>query len=121
MIRVEGDFKQHQDLSKLHCVDGAAFNSRLWEHESQCLPDTRVDLLQQIITWSKDPTGACIFWLNGIAGAGKSTIARTVARTWSIRNNLAGSFFFSKGRGDLGHAANSSLVSLPVNKHAAFY
>ncbi|KAF8535433.1 NACHT and WD40 domain protein [Trichophaea hybrida] len=115
MVRVEGgveqlqqdfaDLKQHEDLSKLHCVDGAAFNSRLWEHESQCLPDTRVDLLQQIITWSKDPSGACIFWLNGIAGAGKSTIARTVARTWSDQNQLGGSFFFSKGRGDLGHAA----------------
>ncbi|KAF8537665.1 vegetative incompatibility protein HET-E-1 [Trichophaea hybrida] len=99
------DLKQHQDLSKLHCVDGAAFNSRLWEYESQCLPDTRVDLLQQIITWSNDPSGACIFWLNGIAGAGKSTIARTVARTWSDQNQLGGSFFFSKGRGDLGHAA----------------
>jgi len=96
--------KQHQDISKLHCVDGAAFNSRLWEHESRCLPDTRVDLLQQIITWSKDPSGACIFWLNGIAGAGKSTIARTVARTWSDQRQLGGSFFFSKGRGDLGHA-----------------
>ncbi|KAF8544656.1 NACHT and WD40 domain protein [Trichophaea hybrida] len=131
MVRVEGgferlqqdvsggfaDLKQHQDLSKLHCGDGAAFNSRLWEHESQCLPDTRVDLLQQIITWSKDPTGACIFWLNGIAGAGKSTIARTVARTWSDQNQLAGSFFFSKGRGDLGHAAKffTSLAAQLTN------
>ena len=96
--------KPHQDLTKLHCVDGAAFNSRLWEHESRCLPDTRVDLLQQIITWSKDPSGACIFWLNGIAGAGKSTIARTVARTLSDQRQLGGCFFFSKGRGDLGHA-----------------
>ncbi|KAF8535105.1 NACHT and WD40 domain protein [Trichophaea hybrida] len=126
MIRVEGGIEQlqqdfadlkHQDLSKLHCVDGAAFNSRQWEHESQCLPDTRVDLLQQIITWSKDPSGACIFWLNGIAGAGKSTIARTVARTWSDQKQLGGSFFFSKGRGDLGHAAKffTSLAAQLTN------
>ncbi|KAF8535913.1 vegetative incompatibility protein HET-E-1 [Trichophaea hybrida] len=111
------DLKQHQDLSKLHCVDGAAFNSRLSEHESQCLPDTRVDLLQQIITWSKDPSGACIFWLNGIAGAGKSTIARTVARIWSDQKQLGGSFFFSKGRGDLGHASKffTSLAAQLTN------
>jgi hypothetical protein len=92
-------------LSKLPCADGAAFNSRLWEHESQCLPETRVDLLQHIITWSQDPSGACIFWLNGIAGTGKSTIARTVAHTWAAQKQLGASFFFSKGRGDLGHAA----------------
>ncbi|KAF8525024.1 hypothetical protein BDD12DRAFT_923863 [Trichophaea hybrida] len=57
---------------------------------------TRVDLLQQIVTWSKDPSGACIFWLNGAAGTGKSTIARTVARTWANENQLGASFFFSK-------------------------
>jgi len=96
--------KQHQDLSQLPCADGAAFNSRLWQHEPECLPDTRVDLLQQIIAWSDDCSGASIFWLNGIAGTGKSTIARTVARKWYKQNRLGASFFFSKGRGDLGHA-----------------
>jgi hypothetical protein len=93
-----------QDKLDGHCANGAAFNSRLWEHESHCFPDTRVDLLKQIISWSKDPRGACIFWLNGIAGTGKSTIARTVARTWSDQRRLGASFFFSTGRGDLGHA-----------------
>jgi len=85
-------------------VDGAAFNSRLWEHEPLCLPETRVDLLQQIMTWSEDPNGACIFWLNGIAGTGKSTISRTVARACADQKRLGACFFFSRGRGDLGHA-----------------
>jgi len=96
--------EQDRLLSKLPYADGAAFNSRFWEHEAECLPDTRVDLLEHINSWSKDPRGACIFWLNGIAGTGKSTIARTVARTWSNQKRLGASFFFSKGRGDLGHA-----------------
>ena len=101
-----GSHDEHgRHLSKLPYADGAAFNSRLWEHESECLSGTRVDLLQEIITWSNDPNGACIFWLNGIAGTGKSTIARTVARTWSGQNRLGASFLFSKGHGDLGHAA----------------
>ncbi|KAF8537817.1 vegetative incompatibility protein HET-E-1 [Trichophaea hybrida] len=99
-----GQDENDRHLSKLPYADGAPFNSRLWEHESQCLPETRVDLLQQIITWSKDPSGAGIFWLNGIAGTGKSTIARTVARTWYDQKRLGASFFFSNGRGDLGHA-----------------
>ncbi|KAF8537845.1 putative WD-repeat protein [Trichophaea hybrida] len=95
---------QNQYLSLLPYANGAAFNSRLWEHESLCLRDTRVDLLEQIKMWSKDSHWPYIFWLNGIAGTGKSTIARTVANTWYKENRLGASFFFSKGRGDLGHA-----------------
>ncbi|KAF8541793.1 hypothetical protein BDD12DRAFT_878003 [Trichophaea hybrida] len=96
--------KQDRHFAKRPCADSAAFNARIWEHESLCLPDTRVDLLEQIMTWSKDSHGACIFWLNGVAGTGKSTIGRTVARTWSNQRQLGASFFFSRGRGDLGHA-----------------
>jgi hypothetical protein len=46
----------------------------------------------------------CIFWLRGLAGTGKSTIARTVARRYHDRQRLAASFFFSRGGGDVGHA-----------------
>jgi hypothetical protein len=42
--------------------------------------------------------------LNGLAGSGKSTIARTVARYFSDRQRLGASFFFSRGGGDVGHA-----------------
>jgi hypothetical protein len=89
---------------KLHSADGAAFNHRTWEHHPLCLPNTRVDLLQQIITWSENPNAACIFWLNGMAGTGKSTIARTIACTCANQKRLGASFFFSRGRGDLSNA-----------------
>jgi len=91
-------------LSKLPFAAGAALHSRLQEHEPQCLPNTRVDLLNQIMTWSNNLSGACIFWLNGRAGTGKSTIARTVARVVADQKQLGASFFFSRGRGDRGHA-----------------
>lgn len=39
-----------------------------------------------------------------MAGTGKSTIARTVADKFAEQNKLGASFFFSRGRGDLGHA-----------------
>jgi len=42
--------------------------------------------------------------LSGWAGTGKSTIARTVAREHYDRKQLAASFFFSRGGGDVGHA-----------------
>ena len=39
-----------------------------------------------------------------MAGTGKSTIARTMADHFSSENRLIANFFFSKGRGDRGHA-----------------
>ncbi len=45
--------------------------------------------------------GQCIYWLNGMAGTGKSTIARTVARTCCDEERLGASFFFSRGGGEL--------------------
>jgi hypothetical protein len=42
--------------------------------------------------------------LNGLAGTGKSTIARTVARNYFDKKRLGASFFFSRGGGDVGHA-----------------
>ena len=54
--------------------------------------------------WSRNHNSACIFWLNGMAGTGKSTIARTVAHNLNEEECLGASFYFSRGRGDLGHA-----------------
>jgi hypothetical protein len=42
--------------------------------------------------------------LSGIAGTGKSTIARTISRDFADQKCLGASFFFSRGRSDLGHA-----------------
>src|SRR5204863_7838822 len=43
-------------------------------------------------------------WLNGMAGTGKSTIARTVAREFYSQGRLGASFFFSRGTEDRSHA-----------------
>ncbi|OCK98911.1 uncharacterized protein K441DRAFT_540150, partial [Cenococcum geophilum 1.58] len=45
-----------------------------------------------------------IFWLNGLAGIGKSTIAYTIARKYYEENRLGVSFFFLKGGGDVSYA-----------------
>jgi hypothetical protein len=44
-----------------------------------------------------------IFWLNGLAGIGKSTITRTIARRYFKEERLGASFFFSRGGGDVSH------------------
>ena len=92
-------------LSKLPIAKHATFDSHVDEHNARCHPDTRVDLLRKITTWAGDPLGECIFWLNGMAGTGKSTISRTVAQSFADKGVLGASFFFKRGEQDRGNAA----------------
>jgi len=85
------------------------------------LQDTRVELRKQIMDWCDDPDSKCFFWLNGMAGTGKSTISRTIARELAEKKRLAASFFFTRGRKDVSHAgmffttiAAQLAISLPV-------
>jgi hypothetical protein len=64
-----------------------------------------VELLRQIDTWASNRGSECIFWLNSIAGTGKSTISHTVAQNFTEKGNLGASFFFKRGEGDRGCAA----------------
>ena len=91
---------QEDPLSLLPSVKSAPFNSYNHQHKPTCLQDTRVDLLQGIYDWADGTDGQderCIFWLNSLAGTGKSTVSRTVARRYNEQKRLGASFFFSKG------------------------
>jgi hypothetical protein len=46
-----------------------------------------------------------MFWLNGMAGTGKSTISRTIAREFAYGHQLGASFFFKRGEGDRSNAS----------------
>jgi hypothetical protein len=91
-------------LNRLPYAEEALFNSFNKRHEPCCLPGTRVDLLEVFYAWAEGHNEQFIFWLNGLAGTGKSTIARTVARKYFDNGQLGASFFFSRGGGDVGHA-----------------
>ncbi|KAK5994039.1 Vegetative incompatibility HET-E-1-like protein [Cladobotryum mycophilum] len=95
---------QRAVLEKLNGLDGAAFDSHENEHNAMCLDGTRRELLGQIAQWTDAVDYERIYWLQGMAGTGKSTIARTVARDLASVNRLAGSFFFKRGEGDRGSA-----------------
>ena len=96
---------QNIDLAKLPIANGASFDSHSDEHTARCLANTRVELQRQIREWATDPDGKSIFWLNGMAGTGKSTIAKTMAYTFADDGHLGASFFFKKGEGDRGNAS----------------
>jgi len=61
-----------------------------------CLRGTRRDVLGQLENWLEDGQGQRIFWLNGLAGTGKSTIAQTFAEITFAEGKLGASFFCSR-------------------------
>lgn len=66
------------------------------EYETLCYPLTRVVLLQRIKDWATGAGEECIFWLQGKAGTGKSTISRTIIRNLIEEKHLVASFFFKR-------------------------
>ncbi|KAM0219086.1 hypothetical protein ACHAQD_006602 [Fusarium lateritium] len=113
-----GQLRELHDLVRHDVNEGAVERARLqlkdllinpkdaFDHihhpeNSFCLEDTRVAVLQDIETWSRDSKDPRICWLPGLAGTGKSTISRTVARDLKGKS-LGASFFFKKGTGNRG-------------------
>ena len=88
----------NKECSILSVASDAIYNSRAEEHKARCHSNTRVELLCRIEAWVTDPNGKCVFWLNGMAGTGKSTVSRTVAERLSDQGVLGGSFLFQTMR-----------------------
>ena len=61
-----------------------------------CLKGTRGAVLNEIESWTKDFKQSPVFWLNGLAGTGKSTIAQTVSQRILADGQLGASFFCSR-------------------------
>ena len=61
-----------------------------------CLKGTRDAVLDEIEMWSKDYSLSPVYWLNGLAGTGKSTIAQTIAERLFADGRLGASFFCSR-------------------------
>ena len=57
-------------------------------------------MLDKIEQWAEDFDQSPIFWLHGLAGTGKSTIAQTIAERLFAGGRLGASFFCSSGADD---------------------
>ncbi|KAL8817830.1 MAG: hypothetical protein Q9191_008069 [Dirinaria sp. TL-2023a] len=88
-------------LKSISRIGDAAYNSYENQRHRSCLINTRVGLLQQITDWAICDSSQYIFWLQGRAGTGKSTIALTIAQALDKQGASLASFFFKRGAGDL--------------------
>ncbi|VUC32280.1 unnamed protein product [Clonostachys rosea] len=105
-------------IHRIPHAEDAAYDSRVEEQNPVCHPHTRSGILSDIREWTDDPYAKSIFWLNGMAGTGKSTISRTVARSLAQTHSLGASFFFKRGesnRGDSGLFFSTLAFQLASN------
>lgn len=108
-------------IDQLPCVIDAVWDSHAEEHNATCLENTRKDILRDINDWVKNTTDGAktVFWLNGMAGTGKSTISRTIARSLSETGTLGASFFFKRGetnRGNISKFVTTIARQLATNQ-----
>ena len=62
-----------------------------------CMPGTRADLIERLTSFAvSEGTSQRLFFLSGIAGCGKSSVATSVANSLHERGCLSGSFFFQR-------------------------
>ena len=87
----------------MHHIAAAGYRSG---NRQGCLRGTRKDVLWQIESWLADERDQRVFWLNGLAGTGKSTIAQTFAETSFSDGKLGASFFCSRDFEDRSNIQN---------------
>ena len=80
-------------LNGLRHADGAGHRSG---NRDGCLRGTRRNVLLQLEDWLENEQGPRVFWLNGLAGTGKSTITQTFAEITFAEGKLGASFFCSR-------------------------
>ena len=81
-------------LDRCHSARGAGYRHG---DRRGCLKGTRGSVLAEIEHWTEDFNMSPVFWLNGLAGTGKTTIAQTIAERLFADNRLGASFFCSRG------------------------
>jgi hypothetical protein len=86
-------------LDRLHPVTQAFYDAP--GAASLCMEGTREQLIRHIFTWfdNTDSSSEHAFWLSGLAGTGKSSVAQTIAHLAKGQGRLAATFFFSRNSG----------------------
>ncbi|KAG9095354.1 hypothetical protein FRC06_009865, partial [Ceratobasidium sp. 370] len=104
--------QMNSNINIWRIVDEQATSSRLWRMcpsqaawycsaesaslRDSCTPNTRVAVLQQLRAWTQDSASKKVYWLNGMAGTGKTTIAYTLCEQLDEERRLAACFFCSR-------------------------
>ncbi|KAF8340814.1 hypothetical protein F5887DRAFT_978796 [Amanita rubescens] len=110
------------DLSVLNSCRRARGAGHQHGDRKGCLRGTRETVLNDIESWSRDFKKSAVFWLNGLAGTGKSTIAQTVSKRLFADGLLGASFFCSRDFEDRSnlHFIFPTIAFQLAHKHQKF-
>ncbi|CCO33399.1 Vegetative incompatibility protein HET-E-1 [Rhizoctonia solani AG-1 IB] len=61
-----------------------------------CTPGTREPQIKSLLEWARDPGAGRTYWMNGMAGTGKTTITHSVCTELDETFELGASFFCSR-------------------------
>ncbi|CAI7584165.1 unnamed protein product [Penicillium crustosum] len=100
LITAMNDIPLEAERLPIKSGGNAVFDTYEEHPTGECLPGTRTEVLQSLTDWIDNSPGETIFWLEGIAGTGKSTISRSFAKSMQKRGLLAATFFFNSGETD---------------------
>ncbi|CAE7171848.1 unnamed protein product, partial [Rhizoctonia solani] len=89
-------------IDRLPSVLAARFNSAEGEalKRRECTPGTRIREIAQVLGWARNRGEGELYWLNGMAGTGKTTIAYSVCTGLESAHMLGASFFCSRLRAE---------------------
>ncbi|CAE6449608.1 unnamed protein product, partial [Rhizoctonia solani] len=89
-------------LDGLNAVKQATYDSTLSSavNRRKCTEGTRTKVLSGLDAWSDDGNAPTVYWMNGMAGTGKTTIACTFSERLERRELLAASFFCTRTSAD---------------------
>lgn len=91
-------YRQDARLDRLCPSFSAFYNSRQATELKRgvCTPGTRIEVLAQAHIWVHDRAAGPVYWLNGMAGTGKTTIAYSLCAELEATHALGASFFCSR-------------------------
>jgi predicted AAA+ superfamily ATPase len=83
-------------LNNLSQAKRAAYDAKSRAGRRSCTAKTREKILTDLVAWVADAGDTNIYWLNGMAGTGKTTIAFTFSQILDNIQMLGASFFCSQ-------------------------
>ncbi|KAJ1299423.1 hypothetical protein OPQ81_012032 [Rhizoctonia solani] len=107
-------------LNSMNHTEQAIYDSNLSIQIKRrlCTAGTRTGILDELDSWLNDSASSSIYWMDGMAGTGKTTVASTFCERVQRRKLLAASFFCSRNSAE---CRNVSRIVPTIAHQLALY
>ncbi|PPR07493.1 hypothetical protein CVT26_013462, partial [Gymnopilus dilepis] len=84
------------ELKELNCAPEAGYDAGPANLRRACTIETRKQILTDLMVWATDDSSPQVYWLSGMAGTGKTSIAYSFCQLLEEADLLCNSFFCSR-------------------------